>query len=697
MLSVPDNMICDECGAEIPTPQDTTKCELCGHITETTLEHFGYTITKAGGKYILKTSNGENIDIVRDSITGREELAHKIKVNPELIKKAYMKAIQEPKNGNGETKEPEKLEIFTGDYKTKAPDQGVHDGRAYFGAWLPVKITDQETNTTRIRKMYFLVFDNGDYVEANPHTLSQMGMYLSHTPVQADLRVTIETIMQLRNLPPVDRDELLTDLVNIFKRYIEFDDEKYYSLCAVWVIGTYFYKRFSTYPYLFLNAVKRSGKTKLLTILSLLCYNAVFSPNMSPSSLFRLVQNNGATVLLDETEDLDDPEKKAEFRSLLLSGYKRGAKVYRSEKNEDGIQTPTPFDPYSPKAIANIRGIEDVLEDRTLPIILKRGLDQTIMNREIPIDSEEWFFIRDRLMRFYLQEWKNVDELYENTSNSSVVSVVNAVSVVIWGIWGSKLHTLLEKYKTYTLSGRDWELWKPLFAISSLYVSENSEEVCKIETTPPEITTLTTFNAQTTLPYIYDLSIQITEEKNSDTRADAGESVLLMGLLALVIEKTPKYYSIGSLRTAASRYNDNLPEWFNTRWIGRALKRLGFKDKRRMGGGMEYKLTSTQVQDMANRLGVFLPEDEPEPEDIPEEKETKLDQEEPKQEPEPLVFDGYEMEKLYNVVKDNPDQTKERILTLAFKAGLSPEESSHEFRKLTGGYITHNAGKWRVK
>jgi hypothetical protein len=46
----------------------------------------------------------------------------------------------------------------------------------------------------------------------------------------------------------------------------------------------------------------------------------------------------------------------------LLSGYKKGGKVYRTEKTKGERLVPEAFDPYSPKMIANISGLEDVLE-----------------------------------------------------------------------------------------------------------------------------------------------------------------------------------------------------------------------------------------------------------------------------------------------------------------------------------------------
>ena len=53
---------------------------------------------------------------------------------------------------------------------------------------------------------------------------------------------------------------------------------------------------------------------------------------------------------------------------------------------------------------------------------------------------------------------------------------------------------------------------------------------------------------------------------------------------------------------------DEEKKWITTRWIGNALRRLGFKDKRRVGTGYQYKLNRADVKDLAARLGVEPPE-----------------------------------------------------------------------------------------
>jgi len=581
-------LLCPNCGVELAP--GATECPKCK--TPVTLDTYGYTIrpSERGGGFLLYDGD-EPIELVRESQKWMDDTAHRLRILPSgHLNAALVKAKATPKEKTQRTETKLDYEIATSTITRLAPDGGVVDGRAYMGLWLPVKVTTEYGK--KLDWIFHLLFSDGELIPGDPETLSEYGIYLTTNPIYTPLKISVEMVLNLSKLEPVDPTQLLTQLLKILSTYIEFDDPRYYTLTAIWIIGTYFYKRFSAYPYLFINAIKRSGKTKLLTVLSLLTYNAVFSANMSTSSLFRLTQSAGATTLADETEDLNDPERKADFRQLFNSGYKRGAVVYRSEKGPNDTWVPTPYDPYSPKGLANIKGLEDVLEDRCLPITMKRGRNKAIINRDVPIDDLIWLELRNTLSRFYLQEWAAIGQEYEDTTDvDSVVSACSACSVGIGGV----------ENKKNIFSGRDWELWRPLLSIAKKYFF--------ILSTPLEPTLTTLPTLPTPLESLLTLAVDIITEKQAENVTDTGEALLMMGLLALV--QKDAWYGLNDIKAAASLYSDELPKWFNNTWIGRALKRLSFKEKRRRGRGMEYRFTPETVKDMADRMAVELPPDEP--------------------------------------------------------------------------------------
>jgi hypothetical protein len=567
-----------------------------------TLEALGYTIRPApkGGGFLLYHlgDKEEAIDIVRDTQKWLDETAHILNIqSSDPLKKSLIKAKATPKRTTENNKNnPKVFEIVTSDIYRGSPDSGVVEGKAYLGIWLPAKVTDDKG--TSIQQVFHLLFSDGELVAGDPETLSNRGMFLSAQPIFTPLKVSVETVLNLAELQTVNPIEIVNKIITLLKKYIEFDDQRYYALVAFWIVGSYFHKMFGVYPYLFINAVKRSGKTKLLTILSLLAYNSVFSPNMSTSSLFRLTQSAGATTLLDETEDLNDPERKAEFKSLLFSGYKRGAYIYRTEKGPNDSYIPTPYDAYSPKAIANINGLEDVLEDRCISLTMKRGRDREIINRDVPLEDPIWNEMRNALTKLYLQEYNAVNNAYIDMQDDikNAVSVLSAVSVV--------LKRVQEKNNIY--NSRTWECWKPLFSLGKyVYIFSGKPHIDNTNNTN------NTNNTELT-PYeqLLDLSVDLISEKETENITETGESLLLIGMLKTVSKDA--YYNPMVLINASAEFTDALPQWFNAKWVGKALKRLGFKDKRRCGNGVQYRLIPKNVEDMADRLGVKIPEKEPE-------------------------------------------------------------------------------------
>ena len=73
----------------------------------------------------------------------------------------------------------------------------------------------------------------------------------------------------------VNGKELLSRCQVVLRSYTHVQDERIYSLLAVWSIATYVYPLFSQFGYLFLHSkFPRSGKTRVEEILSHVCLEA---------------------------------------------------------------------------------------------------------------------------------------------------------------------------------------------------------------------------------------------------------------------------------------------------------------------------------------------------------------------------------------------------------------------------------------
>lgn len=224
------------------------------------------------------------------------------------------------------------------------------------------------------------------------------------------------------------------------RRYLDFADPRCFSVIATWIVMTYCYRLFPAIPYLHLTGLKGAGKTKVMQIVSLLCFNGELVTNSSSAtSIVRLVHGNGATLGVDEAETMGSTkdENSGTLQEVLRSGYKQGIYVTKCEKDSEGRQKVIRLDPYSPKALSGIKGLEDALSSRCIEVLMLRTTNAEIANSEIvPLSSE----------------WKDIRAL-----------VYPAVLLTI--------PTIKQRIGTYVVErfiGRNAELWKPLLLLADV-------------------------------------------------------------------------------------------------------------------------------------------------------------------------------------------------------------------------------------
>ncbi|MEM5883078.1 MAG: hypothetical protein QXQ77_02455 [Candidatus Aenigmatarchaeota archaeon] len=200
--------------------------------------------------------------------------------------------------------------------------------------------------------------------------------------------------------------------------------------------------------------------------------------------------------------------------------------------------------------LANIGGVEDILEDRCIKFIMKRTLNKQIGEREVDETNPIWQELRDKLYIFALENWETIKEIYEALPNET------------------------------TLTSREWELWHPILAIAA-FIDKS----------------------------LYDKMKALAElkanEKQIENVTETGEYILVESLLELV--KEDKFYKVWEIKKTMETKFEEEQKWLNNKWIGRALGRLGFTEKRRVGSGVEYRLNRDLVREIAERLNIIRP------------------------------------------------------------------------------------------
>ena len=155
--------------------------------------------------------------------------------------------------------------------------------------------------------------------------------------------------------------------------------------------------------------------------------------NPSPAVLFRVIDALRPTLLIDEVERLNTKDH-SELRSIVNSGYKRGATVPRVEGEARELRF---FEVYSPKCLAGIRGVGAVTEDRCITIVMSRPpADDQRQNQVVDSSALTWEAIRSGFYRLTLEH------------SNAIFEARSRVNLPSW------------------LTARDRELWAPLLTLA---------------------------------------------------------------------------------------------------------------------------------------------------------------------------------------------------------------------------------------
>jgi hypothetical protein len=172
--------------------------------------------------------------------------------------------------------------------------------------------------------------------------------------------------------PALDAADLLDEACKVLRRFIVWRDDQQVDFVALWVLHTYVFHLFDTTPYLDISsASKRSGKSRLLEMLAMMCARSWKVVSPSEAVLFRKIDKDHPTLLIDEVDATfgKDPQSTEGLRAILNAGYEVGGSVPRCV---GGNSTPYDFHVYCPKAFAGIGGLPDTVRDRSGHIELRR-------------------------------------------------------------------------------------------------------------------------------------------------------------------------------------------------------------------------------------------------------------------------------------------------------------------------------------
>ncbi len=121
---------------------------------------------------------------------------------------------------------------------------------------------------------------------------------------------------------PQSAVDLLDQVAAILEKYVVFPSRASVYAIALWILHTWSIDASDYTPRLIIRSpAPRCGKSRVLEILTALCRRALPSSNTSSAMIYRVVEAEAPTLLLDEV-DTYFPERE-DLRGIVNAGYSR--------------------------------------------------------------------------------------------------------------------------------------------------------------------------------------------------------------------------------------------------------------------------------------------------------------------------------------------------------------------------------------
>ncbi|MGQ0574470.1 MAG: DUF3631 domain-containing protein [Pseudonocardia sp.] len=144
---------------------------------------------------------------------------------------------------------------------------------------------------------------------------------------------------------------------------------------TLWIAASHAQPAWAHAPRLVIRAPeKRCGKSRLLDIIEALCWAPFITVNSSPAAVYRSIDADPPTLLVDEADTIFGPKADGneDLRGLLNAGHQRNRPAKRYDAAANRVESiPT----FAMAALAGIGHMPDTIEDRAVIIRMRRRAD----------------------------------------------------------------------------------------------------------------------------------------------------------------------------------------------------------------------------------------------------------------------------------------------------------------------------------
>jgi hypothetical protein len=186
-----------------------------------------------------------------------------------------------------------------------------------------------------------------------------------------------EPVDTFEDVPAEPGWQVLDAVAEFFDRFIVWQSEAERDAVVLWTAHTHFIDVLDITPRLaLLSPLKQCGKSRVFELVKRLGRRARHQVSMTASFMFRLIEGETPTLLIDEVDTVFGSKNKDEaaesLRGLIDGGFERGNTVGRMVGEGAGMQ-PKEFPTFCPVALAGIGDcIPDTIIDRSIVVRMRR-------------------------------------------------------------------------------------------------------------------------------------------------------------------------------------------------------------------------------------------------------------------------------------------------------------------------------------
>lgn len=358
-----------------------------------------------------------------------EKISRQFGVSMETLQSIHQKSLEKDKHS-----------IFAGLTDTEPaelyPAQDYYEGQMYYS------FMNDKTNQLyvfRTDRKYFHTYDGAPFgLRFRHHSLDKNMVKRHYIDDYLNGKVQDVNCLQLYN-----------DILVYLQQYIYLADQRLFTLSAIWIMNTYLYRGFEAVPYLWLNGDKGTGKTRFRDVMSQICFNSLALDSTATAPvIFRNSELMQPTLFIDEFENMKH-DMSSQLKAIFNTGYKKGSSTSRMHReSKDKEAKSKGYGTYCPKVFLGIDSdLEGTLQDRCIWIGTQKPKEGVTIAKFVPdAERERTDSIKMRLLHMGLLYAKPIIDLYR----------------------GDQVNMPPE------LTGREKELWEPLFCIAN-YIDQRHE------------------------------------------------------------------------------------------------------------------------------------------------------------------------------------------------------------------------------